>query len=165
MTAESAAPTTRPAGEYRGAADAPRKVDTPVRVRPCVEDLWDCEGFRCRVREIARKAKKDGRYAPPNLGEGDEHLMPEIRDLKRRSYEILEERKFSKAKEVKVISSSDSSPIHMIAYLVDSDNPVLVGIGDLRNSETYLSFFFRYGSSAPASASIDAHSHLFISKS
>jgi hypothetical protein len=91
------------------------KVDAPSRVRPCVEDLLDRETFRRRVPAIAQKAKERRKSTSTIRGGGDEHLLPEIRALKRRSFEILEARNLIIKKEDKVTSDPDPTPNQTLA--------------------------------------------------
>jgi hypothetical protein len=111
------------AGERWGAGEAPLKADAPTRVRPCGVDLWDREVFRQRVRKIARKAKEK-RHSPPRIGdEEDDHLLPEIRDLKRRSLEILVARMQMGSKENKVISNPNPGYTQSLADPVCISTP------------------------------------------
>jgi hypothetical protein len=70
----------------------------------------DRETFRRRVPAIAQKAKERRKSTSTIRGGGDEHLLPEIRALKRRSFEILEARNLIIKKEDKVTSDPDPTP-------------------------------------------------------
>ncbi|KAM0822770.1 hypothetical protein ACQ4PT_071299 [Festuca glaucescens] len=140
-SAIAAALAASPAVYHWDAGKAPTKADTPMRVRPCDVDLWDREVFRNRVREIARKAKSIRNISSPKFGGDDDHLLPEIRDLKRRSFEILEARTLSNMNVYKVISNPDSIHVQSRADLLEQANQNMSRDHDL--SETERIFFLK----------------------